>query len=147
MWKAAGREGLAMARRHPRGELSGKRVAFLVANEGVEQIELTDPWQAIEQAGGECMLLASQAGQVQAFNHLTKAAKFPVHKAVPEARVREFAGLLLPGGVANPDRLRTDVKAVAFVRGFAAARKPVAAICHAPWTLIEAGLGSGKRPT
>jgi len=122
-------------------------VAFLVANEGVEQIELTDPWQAIEQAGGDCMLLAPEPGQVQAFNHLTRAAKFPVHLPVGGARVRDFVGLVLPGGVANPDRLRTDERAVAFVRGFAEAGKPIAAICHAPWTLIEAGLVAGKTLT
>ena len=136
-----------MARGTRRGELVGRTVAFLVANEGVEQIELTDPWQAIEQSGGDCVLIAPEAGHVQAVNHLTKGATFPVHRTVAEARVRDFVGLVLPGGVANPDRLRTDEKAVAFVRGFADAGKPVAAICHAPWMLIEAGVVEGKTLT
>jgi deglycase len=123
-----------------KGELTGKRVAFLVANEGVEQIELTDPWQAVEQAGGHCTLLAPRPGKVQAYQHLQRAATFPVHVPVGEVRVSDYAALVLPGGVANPDRLRTDGPSVALVRAFAEAGKPIAAICHAAWVLVEAGL-------
>jgi protease I len=129
------------------GKLAGRRIAFLVANEGVEQIELTDPWQAVEQDGGQPVLLAPDAGKVQAFNHLDKGAVFPVHQTVEEAAVEDFAGLVLPGGVANPDQLRTKPAAVALVREFVDAGKPVAAICHAPWTLIEAGAVEGKTLT
>jgi len=129
------------------GQLAGRRIAFLVANEGVEQIELTDPWQAIEQDGGQPILVAPEPGKVQAFNHLDKGAKFPVHQTVDEAAVEDFVGLVLPGGVANPDQLRTKPGAVAFVREFVDAGKPVAAICHAPWTLIEAGAVKDKTLT
>ncbi|GAA2452947.1 type 1 glutamine amidotransferase domain-containing protein [Streptomyces macrosporus] len=114
------------------------KVAFLVAPEGVEQIELTDPWQAVKDAGGTPVLLSTQSGRIQAFNHLDKADTFPVDQQVADARVEDFDGLVLPGGVANPDELRTDEKAVAFVRDFFQAGKPVASICHGPWTLVEA---------
>ena len=129
------------------GHLSGKRVAFLVANEGVEQVELTDPWQAIEQEGGMPVLIAPQPGEVQAFNHLDKASRFPVQVKVADARVADYDGLVLPGGVANPDQLRIIPRAVAFVSGFVDAGKPVAAICHAPWTLIEADVVRGRTLT
>lgn len=129
------------------GRLAGRRIAFLVANEGVEQIELTDPWQAVEQDGGQPVLVAPEPGRVQAFNHLDRGAVFPVHQTVAETAVEDFAGLVLPGGVANPDRLRTEPGAVALVREFVDAGKPVAAICHAPWTLIEAGAVRGKTLT
>jgi protease I len=129
------------------GRLAGRRIAFLVANEGVEQIELTDPWQAIEQEGGSPVLVAPNRGSVQAFNHLDKGAKFPVHQTVEETVVEDFDGLVLPGGVANPDQLRTKPGAVALVREFVDAGKPVAAICHAPWTLIEAGAVKDKTLT
>ncbi|MBU7597425.1 type 1 glutamine amidotransferase [Streptomyces sp. P38-E01] len=114
------------------------RIAFLVANEGVEQVELTEPWQAVRDAGGETVLLAPQAGEIQAFHHLTAADTFPVDLTVDRASVTEFDGLVLPGGVANPDALRLDGEAVAFVKAFRDLGKPIAAICHAPWTLIEA---------
>jgi deglycase len=129
------------------GDLSGKRIAFLVANEGVEQAELTEPWRAVEQADGTPVLVAPRAGSVQAFNHLDKADRFPVQVPVGEARADDYAGLVLPGGVANPDQLRTDEAAVAFVRGFVDAGKPVAAICHAPWTLVEAEAVKGTTLT
>ncbi|MFL6074670.1 MAG: type 1 glutamine amidotransferase domain-containing protein [Mycobacteriales bacterium] len=119
-------------------ELAGRTVAFLVANEGVEQVELTEPWKAVEAAGGTPRLLAPESGQAQAFNHLDKADTFPVDTPVADADPTDFDALVLPGGVANPDRLRMDQKAVAFARSFFEAGKPVAAICHAPWTLIEA---------
>ena len=128
-------------------ELSGKKIAFLVANEGIEQVELTAPWQAVKDAGGEPVLLAPEAGSAQAFNHLEQGDAFDVDVVVGAGEVGDYAGLVLPGGVANPDNLRTHDEAVAFVKGFAAAGKPIAAICHAPWTLIEAGLTRGKTLT
>ncbi len=118
--------------------MHGKTIAFLVAPEGVEEVELTEPWKAVKQAGGTPKLICTDAGQVQAFNHLDKADRFAVDATVDEVSVEDFAGLVLPGGVANPDFLRTVPQAVRFARGFFDAGKPVAAICHAPWTLIEA---------
>lgn len=123
------------------------RVAFLMAPEGVEQIELTDPWAAVREAGGTPYLLSTAAGEVQAFDHLDKAGTFPVDTLVSEAVIEDYDGLVLPGGVANPDALRTDAAAVSFVREFFELGKPVAAICHAPWTLIEAGVVRGRRLT
>lgn len=114
------------------------RVAFLVAPEGVEQVELTEPWKAVGEARGERELISTAPGEVQAFNHLDKADTFPVDRTVAQSSVEDYDGLVLPGGVANPDALRTDPAAVAFVKAFFDAGKPVAAICHAPWTLIEA---------
>lgn len=120
------------------------RVAFLMAPEGVEQIELTDPWKAVTDAGGEPVLVSTEAGRIQAFNHLDKADTFPVDEVVGEVSAESFDGLVLPGGVANPDALRLDEKAVSFVRGFFESGRPVAAICHAPWVLVEAGVVSGR---
>jgi protease I len=119
--------------------LAGKTVAFLVANEGIEQVELTEPWTAVKDAGGTPKLVAPEAGQAQAFNHLDKADTFPVDIPIKDATVDAFDALVLPGGVANPDRLRMEPDAVAFVKGFVDAGKPVAVICHGPWTLVEAG--------
>ena len=127
--------------------LSGRKVAFLVAAEGIEQVELTEPWQAVEKAGGEPVLISPEPGTVQAFDHLDKADTFDVDVPVAEADVADYAGLVLPGGVANPDALRMDEGAVSFVKAFFTAGKPVAAICHAAWTLAEAGVVSGKRMT
>ncbi|MBO8184303.1 type 1 glutamine amidotransferase domain-containing protein [Streptomyces spirodelae] len=123
------------------------RVAFLVAPEGAEQIELTDPWDAVKDAGGTPVLLSTRGDTVQAFNHLDKADTFPVDQLVAQAGPGEFDGLVLPGGVANPDFLRTDENAVAFVKGFFDAGLPVAAICHAPWTLVEADVVRGRTLT
>ncbi|MEV4264271.1 type 1 glutamine amidotransferase domain-containing protein [Kribbella sp. NPDC049584] len=123
------------------------RIAFLVAAEGIERVELTEPWKAVEEAGHEPVLVSPDSGEVQTFNHLTAAEKLPVDEVVADASVDEFAALVLPGGVANPDALRTDAKAVAFVKDFVASGKPVAAICHAPWTLIEAGVVRGRTLT
>jgi protease I len=120
------------------GKLEGKKVAFLVANEGVEQVELTDPWEEARNEGAQTELIAPEKGEVQAFNHLDKADTFPVDRTVAEADASDYDALVLPGGVANPDELRTDENAVAFVRAFFEQHKPVAAICHAPWTLVEA---------
>lgn len=127
--------------------LSGKTVAFLVAAEGIEQIELTDPWQAVIDAGGTPRLVSPQQGQVQAYDHLDKADLFDVDVTVDNADPVQYDALVLPGGVANPDALRTDATAVAFVRSFFDAGKPVAAICHAPWTLVEADVLRGRRLT
>jgi protease I len=128
-------------------ELQGRTVAFLVANEGVEQVELTEPWRAVQEAGGTPRLVSVEPGQVQGFNHLDKADAFPVDEVAAEASVDRYDALVLPGGVANPDQLRTHDEAVAFVRGFFEAGKPVAAICHAPWTLVEADVVRGRRMT
>src|SRR5215218_10239013 len=127
-------------------ELKGKKIAFLAA-EGVEQIELTEPWKAVEQAGGEPELIALGAGEVQAFNHLDKGDTFDVDKTVEDAQESDYDGLVLPGGVANPDFLRTNDRAVSFTRSFFEAGKPVAAICHGPWTLVEAGVVRGRTLT
>jgi protease I len=128
-------------------DLNGKTIAFLVASEGIEQVELTEPWQAVEKAGGTPKLLAPESGSVQAFNHLDKGDTFDVDQTVADADVASYDGLMLPGGVANPDALRTDEKAVGFVRSFIESGKPVAAICHAPWTLVEADVVRGRRLT
>jgi protease I len=120
------------------------KVAFLVAPAGVEQIELTDPWQAVKDAGGTPELVSTKAGRIQAFDHLDKADTFPVDKTVADTSPEEYDGLVLPGGVANPDFLRMDGKAVAFAKGFFDAGKPVASICHGPWTLVEADVVRGR---
>ena len=119
-------------------DLSGKTIAFLVAPEGVEEIELTEPWQAVEEADGTPRLVSTKAGRVQAFRHLDKDGTYEVDDLVADADPAAYDGLVLPGGVANPDALRMDKQAVDFVRAFVTSGKPVAAICHAPWTLIEA---------
>jgi protease I len=129
------------------GRLDGRKVAFLVANEGVEQVELTEPWKAVEQAGGTPELLSLEDGEVQAFNHLDKADTFDVDKVVSSADAGDYDALVLPGGVANPDNLRMDEDAVRFVRRFVDSEKPVAAICHAPWMLVEAGVVKGRTLT
>lgn len=128
-------------------ELAGKKVAFLVANEGVEQVELTRPWDAVRQAGGEPVLVAPKPGSVQAFNHLDKADTFDVDRTTDTVAPDEFDGVVLPGGVANPDQLRTDDKAVAFLQRFVEAGRPVAVICHGPWTLVEADVVRGRTVT
>jgi protease I len=123
------------------------RVAFLVAPEGIEQVELTGPWEAVEQSGAMPVLISTHDGTVQAFNHLDKGDTFDVDVVVTSAEVADYAALVLPGGVANPDQLRTDEDAVAFVRQFVQSGKPVAAICHAPWTLIEADVVRDRHVT
>ena len=128
--------------------LQGKTIAFLMANEGVEQIELTEPWRAVEEAGGRPQLIAPDANKkVQAFNHLDKADTFSVDMAVAEADPEDFDGLMMPGGVANPDALRMVPEAVQFVRNFVDAGKPVAVICHGPWMLAEADVVRGRTIT
>jgi protease I len=120
-------------------ELQGKRIAFLAADM-VEQIELTEPWKAVEQAGGRPELISIEEGEIQGFDHFDPADTFRVDRTVEEVNVDDYDALVLPGGVGNPDQLRVNENAVAFVRGFFVAGKPVAAICHAPWTLIDAGV-------
>ncbi len=127
--------------------IKGKKIAFLVANEGVEQVELTRPWEAVEEAGGEPELIAPEAGEVQAFNHLDKGDTFEATTAVSDADAGDYDALVLPGGVANPDFLRMEQDAVEFTRAFFQAGKPVAAICHGPWTLVEAGVVEGRTLT
>jgi deglycase len=128
------------------GELQGKKVAFL-ATDGVEQIEYTEPRKAVEQAGAEAHLVSLEPGEIQGFNHLDKGDRFPVDKAVAQASAGDYDGLVLPGGVANPDFLRADKDAVQFVRSFFEAGKPVASICHGAWTLVEAGVVKGRTLT
>lgn len=124
-----------------------KTIAFLVAAEGIEQVELTDPWQAVVDAGHTAVLVSPKSGTVQMFNHLDKADTQKVDKTVADVSADDFDALVLPGGVANPDALRTDKDAVALVKDFMASGKAVAAICHAPWTLVEADVVRGRKLT
>jgi protease I len=128
-------------------ELNGLRVAFLTSNEGVEQVELTAPWQAVMDAGGTPELLAPEAGEVQGFNHVDKADTFPVHRSVREADVLDYSALVLPGGVVNADELRMVPAAVNFVQRIFETGKPVAVICHGPWVIVEADLVRGRTLT
>lgn len=127
--------------------LSGRKVAFLVAPDGIEQVELTEPWKAVQEAGGEPELVSPSSGSVQGRHHLEKADTFQVDKTVSEVRADDYDGLVLPGGVANPDALRQDADAVRFVKDFFSQQKPVAAICHAAWMLVEADVVRGRRVT
>ena len=127
-------------------ELNGKKIAFL-ATDGVEQVELLEPWRAVENAGGEPQLLSIQPGKIQGFDHLDKGEEFSVDKHVSQADVDDYAALVLPGGVANPDALRMDEDAVRFVKRFFESGKPVGVICHGPWTLVEAGVINGRKLT
>jgi protease I len=127
-------------------ELQGKKIAFLAAD-GVEQVELTDPWKAVEQAGGEPELVSLEPGEIQGVNHMDKGDAFRVDKTVADADASEYDALVQPGGVANPDFLRMNEDAVRFVRAFFEQGKPVAAICHGPWTLVEADVVRGRTLT
>ncbi len=127
-------------------ELQGKRIAFL-ATHGVEQVELTEPWDALERAGAELELLSLEEGEIQGVKHMDKGDMFPVDKPVSQAEPTDYDGLVLPGGVANPDYLRMDEEAVRFVRTFFEQGKPVGAICHGPWTLVEAGVVQSRTLT
>jgi protease I len=129
------------------GEIRGKMIAFLMANEGVEEVEFTRPWEAVKQAGGEPELITPKGGQVQAFNHLDRGDTFSSDKTVDQANGDDYDGLLLAGGVANPDILRTHEPSVRLVRSFFEAGKPVAAICHGAWTLVEADVVRGRTLT
>jgi protease I len=128
------------------GTLDGKRIAFL-ATDGVEQIELTEPLKAVREAGAQVDLISLKKGEFQGFNHLDKGDTFTADKAVADADAGDYDGLVAPGGVANPDALRMDSDAMAFVRAFFDARKPVGAICHAPWILVEAGVVRSRTVT
>lgn len=126
--------------------LKGRRVAIL-ATDGVEQIELEEPRKALDAAGALTHLIAPEDGSIQAMNHDEKGARIPVDRKLADVRPSDYDALLLPGGVANPDQLRTDERAVQFVREFMLAEKPVAAICHAPWMLVEANAVAGRTMT
>ncbi|WP_328296925.1 type 1 glutamine amidotransferase [Streptomyces sp. NBC_00435] len=123
------------------------RIAFLTAPEGVEEVELTAPWNAVEAAGWNPQLVSTEPGRVQAFNHLDRAGTYPVDHLLAGDTSDAFDALVLPGGVANPDALRMNARAVGFVGSFFEAGKPVAAICHAPWTLVEADVVRGRTLT
>lgn len=127
-------------------ELQGKKIAVL-ATDGVEQVELTGPVKAAQDAGANVELISIKSGQIQGFNHLDKGDRFPVDHTVTQVKASDYDGLILPGGVANPDQLRTNTDAVQFVRDFFTSGKPVAAICHGPWTMIEANVIKGRTLT
>jgi len=127
-------------------ELRGRKIAFL-ATDMVEQVELTRPLEAVRSAGAEAELISLEPGQIQAFNHYDKADRFPVDRAVEDVDADDYDGLVLPGGVGNPDTMRQSGPAVSFVRAFFERGKPVAAICHAPWLLVEADVVHGRRLT
>jgi protease I len=126
--------------------LMGKRIAFL-ATDGFEQVELTKPWEAIKNAGAEVVLVSPKDGKIQGMNHDVKADLFNVDESVHTSSAETFDGLVLPGGVANPDSLRTCDDSVSFVRDFFKQHKPVAAICHGPWMLVEADVVRGRKVT
>lgn len=128
------------------GKLNGKKIAFL-ATDGFEQIELTRPWQDIKTAGATVELISLKPGEIQGMNHDEKADKFTVDKTISSVSASDYDGLVLPGGVANPDTLRNDQNAVNFVKDFFAQSKPVAAICHGPWMLVEADVLKGRTVT
>jgi protease I len=128
-------------------QLQGKRIAFMMANEGVEQVEFTEPRKAVEAAGAEVDVIAPEAGEIQAFNHLDKGDTFQADISTGDASAEDYDGLVLPGGVANPDQLRMDEPAVNLVRAFFEAGKPVGVICHGPWTLVEADVVKGRTVT
>jgi protease I len=126
--------------------LSGKTIAIL-ATHGFEQIELTEPMKALRAAGAEVHVVAPQPGEIQGFNHFDKGERTPVDRVLSDVDAGQYQALMLPGGAHNPDQLRTDAAALDFVRAFFDAGKPVAAICHAPWVLIDAGVAEGRRMT
>jgi len=127
-------------------ELSGRRVAILVTD-GFEQVEMTKPREALKQAGAQTLLISPKPKEVQGWNHHEKGDKFAVDKALDAVKAHDYDALLLPGGVANPDRLRIIPEAVQFVHDFCKEHKPVAAICHGPWMLVEAGVVNGRTLT
>jgi protease I len=127
-------------------KLDGRRIAILVAD-GFEQVEMTEPRKALEAAGAKTDLIAPDGNTVQGMNHHDKGDRFAVDRQLPSAAARDYDALLLPGGVANPDKLRTIPAAVQFAKDFAAAGKPIAAICHGPWLLVEADLVKDRRIT
>ena len=128
------------------GKLDGKKIAFLFTD-GVEQVELDKPAEAVREAGADVDYISLEEGEIQAFNHLDHGDKIKVDKKVSDVSADDYDGLVLPGGVANPDFLRGDEDAVNFVRSFVEQAKPIGAICHGPWTLLEAGVLSGRKIT
>jgi protease I len=128
------------------GTLDGKTIAILAAD-GFEQVELTEPRKAIEEAGATTEVISLQEGEILGFEHLDHGDKLPVDKAVKDASVDDYDGLLIPGGVVNGDFLRADADAVRFVASFAQTRKPIASICHGPWILVETGIVKGRTIT
>ncbi len=128
------------------GNLSGKKVAILVEN-GFEQVEMTEPRKALQEAGARADLISPRQGKVKGWNHIEWGDEFPVDVQLDQARPEDYHALVLPGGVMNPDKLRVNPKAVAFVRAFFDAGKPVAAICHGPWTMINADVVEGRTVT
>ncbi len=128
-------------------QLAGKTVAFLTAQEGIEEVELTEPWKAVKDAGATPKLIAPESGEIQAFNHLDKSSTYTVDQSLEDAHPDDYDALVLPGGVANPDQLRTDERAIQFVQQIFAAGKAVGVICHGPWTLVEADLVRGRKLT
>jgi deglycase len=128
-------------------ELSGKRVVFIVSNEGIEQAELTEPWGAVKGAGGTPVLAAARPGEAQAFRHLDKADSFAVDVTTDSLTLDDVDAIVIPGGVANADQLRTDDAAVGFIGEFFHSGKPVAVICHGPWALVEADVLKDRRLT
>jgi protease I len=127
-------------------DLNGKKVAFL-ATDMVEQVELTKPWEAVEQAGAKPELISLESGEIQGFNHYDKADTFQVDRTVDDVRPDDYDALVIPGGVGNPDTMRMDENAVRFVRGFFESGKPMGVICHAPWMLVEADVARGRTLT
>lgn len=127
-------------------QLKGRKIAFL-ATDGVEQVELTAPWNALKQAEADVVLVSDKPGEIQAMNHDAKGEKFRVDVEVSKVTAWDFDALVLPGGVASPDKLRTNKVAVSFVRDFMELDKPVAAICHGPWLLVEADVVRGRTIT
>lgn len=127
-------------------DLSGKRIAIL-ATDGFEQVELTEPMKALKQAGARAEVVAPRSGEIQGYNHHDKAGTVPVDHTLEQVQGEDFDALMLPGGVINPDALRMEPAAISFIRHFVQARKPIAAICHGPWTLINAGGAQGRRMT
>lgn len=128
------------------GKLDGKKVAILVTD-GFEQVEMTRPRKALEEAGAETKIVSPAEKQIQGMNHADKGDKFDVDVPLDEARAEEFDALMLPGGLMNPDELRATVEALEFTRHFFREGKPIAAICHAPWVLIDAGVVRGRKLT
>ncbi len=127
-------------------ELEGKRIAIL-ATDGVEQVELSEPRAAVEEAGAQVELVSLEPGEIQGFDHLDHGDRFTVDRTLDEVSADDYDGLLIPGGVANGDFLRADEDAVRFTKDFAAASKPIASICHGPWVLVEAGIVEGRTIT
>jgi protease I len=128
------------------GKLNGKKIAIL-ATDGVEQVELVEPRKALDDAGATTELVSLEAGEIQGFDHLDHADRLKVDKALSDVSADDYDGLLIPGGVANGDFLRASEDAVRFTAAFAEAHKPIAAICHAPWVLVEAGIVKGRTIT